>query len=77
MRMHKWLNICLVVFPQARLDDENERLQKKQLAYQRQGHGEQEDEEMTKYYHNAVFKIQILKARIIRVCAACRELKVI
>ena len=51
---------------QSRLDEENEKLQKKQQSYQRQGHGEQEDEEMSRYYENAIFKIHILQARIQR-----------
>ena len=51
---------------QSRLDEENEKLQKKQQSYQRQGHGEQEDEEMSRYYEQAIFKIHILQARIQR-----------
>jgi hypothetical protein len=51
---------------QSRLDEENDKLQKKQQSYQRQGHGEQEDEEMSRYYENAIFKIHILQARIQR-----------
>lgn len=51
---------------QSRLDEENDKLQKKQIAYQRQGRGEQDDEEMSKYYQEAIFKIQILKGRLIQ-----------
>jgi hypothetical protein len=51
---------------QSRLDEENERLTRKQQSYQRQGHGDAEDEEMIAYHDQAVFKIHILQARIQR-----------